>query len=523
MSSDNQSPINPFAAQQSLLRERLHFFLASLHPALGADVVLALEEEGKLLAPFQTDNNLSNPALTAGVWSLLTLLVAQCISQDVDPICASSVAVAVECFVRAIDLLDDVIDEDQTPTLQALGMPRTLNVSTALLTMAQQALLSLAEQGIAPLHILLLLNTMQESALIVTTGQQRDVLAEQRPAQDFTLEECIEIASAKAGSMMRLACRLGALCAGADNQLCEQFSELGELLGVSHQLDNDCHDLYYLIQGGNSAVTSINAESTDASVKSDLIRGKKTLPVVLAAKADDALQKISEVSDEEKKENLHAFHEGIITTWGICLLYRERARERLQKIEAQRSIPPELYLLLGISYMTCILLLTVDGLHFFTRDLANSSSLSLTWTRFGFSALIASMFLAVGALIWLYARSRGVALFLFCFSFTMMVTFAVQTGGSSGDPLLSSIGSASAALSLLLFATLLLLFPRNYFSLSSHFYAENNLQLGHRRNYASLLRGYLALVALLGTIATLHEAFYFFLPLKLAEQLNAID
>src|SRR5438128_1029430 len=133
MSSDNQSPINPFAAQQSLLRERLHFFLASLHPALCADVVLALEEEGKLLAPFQADSNLSNPALTAGVWSLLTLLVAQCISQNIDPICASSVAVAVECFVRAIDLLDDVMDEDQTPTLQALGMPRTLNVSTALL------------------------------------------------------------------------------------------------------------------------------------------------------------------------------------------------------------------------------------------------------------------------------------------------------------------------------------------------------------------------------------------------------
>lgn len=346
---NNAQPLNPFAAHQHMLRERLLLLLATVHPALHADIVLALEEEGKLLAPLQTGSNLSNPALTAGVWPLLTLLVAQCISQDVDPICASSVAVAVECFVRGIDLLDDVMDEDQTPTLLALGIPRTLNVSIALLTMAQQALLSLNEQGVVPDRILRLLNTLQESALVVTTGQQLDVLVEQRPVEDFTREECLEIARVKAGSVMRLACRLGALCAGADDQLCEQFSELGELLGISHQLDNDCHDLYYLLQGGDTTGISLHTEHTGMSVKSDLVRGKKTLPVVLAAKADDALQKISEVSDEEKKENLHAFQEGIITSWGICLLYRERARDCLQEIEVQRPISPELRLLLGIS------------------------------------------------------------------------------------------------------------------------------------------------------------------------------
>jgi geranylgeranyl diphosphate synthase, type I len=349
MSNCPLPPVNPFAAHQHLLRERLLLLLSTLHPVLRADVVHALEEEGKLLSPLQANFDPSHPALTAGVWPLLTLLVAQSVSQDVDPICATTVAVAVECFVRAIDLLDDVIDEDQTATLQALGISRTLNVSTALLTLTQQALLSLSEHGISSAHILDLLNTLQESSLAVITGQQRDVLAEQRPIRDFTLEECIEIAAAKAGSIMRLACRLGALFAGADDQLCERFSELGELLGISHQLDNDCHDLYYLLQGGNSTLTSTELENSSGSVKSDLARGKKTLPVVLAAKAGDGLQRISEISDEEKKEHLQVFQEGIITTWGICLLYRERARDRLREIEAQRPIRPELHLLLGIS------------------------------------------------------------------------------------------------------------------------------------------------------------------------------
>src|SRR5260370_40795264 len=119
------------------------------------------------------------------------------------------------------------------------------------------------------------------------------------------------------------------------------------------------------------------------------------------------------------------------------------------------------------------LLLTVDGLRFFPHIVTNSSSLFLFWLRFGFSALVALMFLAVGILVWLYARSRFVASLLFSFSFTMMVTFAVQTGAVSNDPLLSTISTASGALSLSLFSALLLLFPKNYLSFPSQLKVES--------------------------------------------------
>jgi len=346
-----QESLRPFAAQQLMLRERLYFLLAVLHPALRADVVRALEGEGKLLSPSRTDLDPPDPqrlTLPAGVWPLLTLLVAQSISPGIDPLLASSVALAVECYVCAIDLLDDVMDEDQTTTLQALGVARTLNVSTALLTLAQQAILSLSQQGAAPALVLRLLETLQESALAVAAGQHRDVLAEQRPVQEFTREECIGIAEAKAGSIMRLACRLGALCAGADDALYEQFSEFGELLGIAHQLDNDSHDLYYLLQGNTSSLAPTETETSTRHVKSDLARGKKTLPVVLAEQMyNAALQKSPPQTDQEKEEYLRSLHEGIVTTWGICLLYRERARDRLQEIEAQKPVTPTLRLLLG--------------------------------------------------------------------------------------------------------------------------------------------------------------------------------
>ena len=344
MSNDTQPPVNLFAAQQVVLRERLLFLLATLHPVLRADVVRALEEEGKLLAKPRADAVAVRPD---GSWALLTMLVAQHIDPDIDLLCVSSVAIAIECFVCALDLLDDVEDEDQTPSIQVLGVARALNVATALMMLAQQAISSLSQQAVPPGRILSLLDTLQASALNAAAGQHRDLLAEQRSAQELTLEECIEIAASKAGALMRLACQLGALCAEADDVMCEHFSELGELLGIAHQLDNDAHDLYYLLQSETSAVPPTKAENITRSIKTDLVRQKKTLPVVLAARVNSSLQKAT-APVVDKEEHLRALHEGIITTWGICLLYRERAGDRLRMIEDQRSLAPALRFLLDL-------------------------------------------------------------------------------------------------------------------------------------------------------------------------------
>ena len=343
MSKEAQPSINSFAAQQQLLRERLHILLSTLHPALQVDVRRALEERGKLLAQSSYDANAASSDLPSGTWPLLTLLVARCISPPIDLALASSVALATECFVCALDLLDDVEDEDQTPIVLELGVARALNVSTTLLALAQRSLLSLLQLGVEEALVLRLLRVMDEVTLVATSGQHRDLLAEQRRASDLTREECIEIAAAKAGAIMRLACLLGAMCAGASEAECAEFAEMGELLGIAHQLDNDAHDLYYLLESADAS-PDIPAKR---NVKTDLVRGKKTLPVVLAATKSESLQGISEPSDGEKQEYLQALREGIMTTWGISLLYRERAADRLLAISSRRSLAPELRLLLG--------------------------------------------------------------------------------------------------------------------------------------------------------------------------------
>ena len=62
MSNDTQPPVNLFAAQQDLLRERLRLLFTTLYPLLRADVVRVLEEEGKLLAKSPADAIAVRPA-----------------------------------------------------------------------------------------------------------------------------------------------------------------------------------------------------------------------------------------------------------------------------------------------------------------------------------------------------------------------------------------------------------------------------------------------------------------------------
>jgi signal transduction histidine kinase len=132
-----------------------------------------------------------------------------------------------------------------------------------------------------------------------------------------------------------------------------------------------------------------------------------------------------------------------------------------------------------------------------------SKQLPLLWLHFGFSALVALSFLAIGSLVWLYGSDRRVAQPLFCFSWAMMIAFTLETAALSGDLLLNVIADSGAALALAFCAWLLLLFPKNYlqFTLSSLAHAQ---QRTRTRQRALLPYGYLALVILLCGVAIVY-------------------
>src|SRR5690348_16933413 len=168
MSSTSYDNCIALAASQQLLRERLAIFLSDIHPMMRPDLLAALQMPGKLLSHDHRESDAEGEEQRppAGLWPLVTLLVAQNISPEVDGQIAGNVAVAIECLICALDLLDDVEDGDQTPMLQALGAARVLNISTALLALAQRAILSLVQQNVASSLVIGLLSLIQEALLV---------------------------------------------------------------------------------------------------------------------------------------------------------------------------------------------------------------------------------------------------------------------------------------------------------------------------------------------------------------------
>ena len=162
------------------------------------------------------------------------------------------------------------------------------------------------------------------------------------------------------------------------------------------------------------------------------------------------------------------------------------------------------FLVILFAIIVYFALLYIGGLRFFPGSSVSDATLTTFWFRFGSSSLIALIFLAIGSLIWLFARDRLVALLLFCCSFTMMTTFLVETGAviEAKFSLPNFVSDISSELTLALFAIFLTLFPRNYFS----------YVLSKEKRYY-LLRGYLT-VAILLCVVTVATVIPFYLRLS---------
>ncbi len=168
-----------------------------------------------------------------------------------------------------------------------------------------------------------------------------------------------------------------------------------------------------------------------------------------------------------------------------------------------------LVILLAVLVYFC--LLALDALNLFPPDyVANDGSSWLAWTQFGFSAFVSLMLLAVGVLVWLYARNRRVAILLFLFCLSMMVAIELITASSQDKPpplLLYSIGTIAGALAIYSFALLVLVFPKNHLSSVFSSYkagVEGSSQSARQERYILLLRGYLAALTLLAFASVLY-------------------
>ncbi len=199
---------------------------------------------------------------------LLVLLVTAAAGGDWQA--ALPAASAVE-LIHNFSLIHDDI-EDNSPIRRGRltvwkiwGLPQAINAGDAMFTTAHLALLEL-EKTCSPEIVLGAARIVQEACLQLTQGQYLDIAYENR--KDLSLESYWRMVGGKTASLLSACTQLGALIAGADDAVLRAYRKFGRNLGLAFQAQDDLLGMW-----GDEALTGKSAES-------DLVTGKKSLPVL---------------------------------------------------------------------------------------------------------------------------------------------------------------------------------------------------------------------------------------------------
>ncbi len=123
-----------------------------------------------------------------------------------------------------------------------------------------------------------------------------------------------------------------------------------------------------------------------------------------------------------------------------------------------------------VAVIIYIALAIFDGQLTYSCQEALRDSVIPIWIAFGFSLSVALIFLAVGSLTWFYSRNRYVSFLLFIFSCVIMIAFELETSSSITVPdtrVASTIASTASSVAIVLFAVILLVFPKNHLTTST--------------------------------------------------------
>ena len=229
-------------------------------------------------------------------------------------------AVAVELVHNFSLLHDDLLDGDlerrHRRTAWAIWGPATaILTGDALLALAHEVLLESSAPGTTQAAWVLAATTRE-----LTRGQVQDIAFETRP--DVTLDECVDMARAKTGSLLAASTAIGAILAGAPPTTVEALRTFGMEFGLAFQLVDDVLGIW-----GDPAVTG-------KPVYSDLRSRKKSLPVtyMLGRSPEPELVEWLRGEGEPIAASLEQVAD-ILANGGAREWARQEARERMARAE----------------------------------------------------------------------------------------------------------------------------------------------------------------------------------------------
>jgi geranylgeranyl diphosphate synthase, type I len=176
-------------------------------------------------------------------------------------------AAAVELLHNFSLIHDDIEDNSPLrrgrPTLwKDWGIPLAINAGDTMFTLANLSVLDLEGSDLAVQAVDILLQT----CLHLTQGQHLDISYETRT--DLTQEDYWPMIGGKTAALLAACGELGALVAGVPTAIRQEYRLFGQFLGLAFQALDDLLGIW-----GDS-------EKTGKSAESDLVSGKKSLPVL---------------------------------------------------------------------------------------------------------------------------------------------------------------------------------------------------------------------------------------------------
>ncbi|HXF84074.1 MAG TPA: polyprenyl synthetase family protein [Anaerolineales bacterium] len=229
---------------------------------------------------------------------LLVLLCAAASNASETWQTALPAAAAIELVHNFSLVHDDIQDNSETrrgrPTVWVKwGAPMAINVGDALFVLSNQAILDLKVHYSAE-TVLKAAEILHNTCLELTRGQFLDLSYEDRT--DLSTEDYWPMVAGKTAALLSAACHIGALLGGADEPQQDAYRSFGHYLGLAFQVQDDILGIW-----GDTAITG-------KSTASDLLEGKKSLPVLagLAAKGKFAERwKQGPIRPEEVEEMAH--------------------------------------------------------------------------------------------------------------------------------------------------------------------------------------------------------------------------
>ena len=207
---------------------------------------------------------------------LLTCLASRGAEGDVETWQSALPAAAAVELVHNFSLVHDDIQDNsdkrrgRPTTWVKWGVPMAINAGDALFVLSNQAIIDLKENYPAEV-VVKAAEILHNTCLDLTRGQFLDMSYEEK--LDLGVDDYWPMIAGKTAALLSACCHIGALLGRADDSLQEAYRSFGHYLGLAFQVQDDILGIW-----GDEALTGKSAAS-------DLIEGKKSLPVMAGLSA----------------------------------------------------------------------------------------------------------------------------------------------------------------------------------------------------------------------------------------------